>query len=594
MMKLLPLILLCTLLCGCGQTASPDDLTRFPTESVVGTASEPEEFGGSVRTAPLNLQAVQGFRMFEGNVLLFSGDGSTTLILLDPERLKVSGTYPLTFHLDPEDPSLMLHPSGRLSFYDPHQEATLLLDRQLREVSSISSPGGLSGSPILSRDETTLFYCTASHVRALDLASGIRRCVKEMRFPSQTLSGVHMEDSVLACRITDNGRVQTLFLSAEDGQLLHQGTDILSLETWDSGFFALVRAGSYPIPVYGTDPHVPIMYFSETDTAHTYFLPEYMAAITAFPQENRTYLEHRSLTTGRLSHRIMLEPFQELLSAEAIRENMLLLLTVDSRTGQNQLVFWEPEEDASESSACPAVPYRPSDAPDIAGLSRCRKQADALETRYGIRILLWEDAAVSSQWEAEHLVPILQLELKLLEERLSQYPQAVLQETAAHFSSLNLCLLRSSGTDTPTGAYFLDGSDAYIAIPTGSSGENALYHQLFHLMETHIFGRSKAFDQWNTLNPAGFHYDYDYAANARRDSGVYLFEDSRSFVDTFSMSYPKEDRARIMEYAMLPGQDALFRSPAMQRKLTQLCTGIRDAYDLDGKEGAYLWEQYLE
>ena len=113
-------------------------------------------------------------------------------------------------------------------------------------------------------------------------------------------------------------------------------------------------------------------------------------------------------------------------------------------------------------------------------------------------------------------------------------------------------------------------------------------------METHILNESIAFDQWNALNPSGFEYDYDYQANAQRDAGVYLRGENKAFIDTYSMSFPKEDRARIMEYAMLPGNQELFRSEILQKKLLTLCQGIREAYGLKKSEEVFVWEQYLE
>ena len=59
------------------------------------------------------------------------------------------------------------------------------------------------------------------------------------------------------------------------------------------------------------------------------------------------------------------------------------------------------------------------------------------------------------------------------------------------------------------------------------------------------------------------------------------------------MSFPKEDRARVMEYAMLPGNEKLFQAPALQAKLQALCDGIREAYGLEDAEDSFLWEQYL-
>ena len=133
-----------------------------------------------------------------------------------------------------------------------------------------------------------------------------------------------------------------------------------------------------------------------------------------------------------------------------------------------------------------------------------------------------------------------------------------------------------------------------MAIAAGQYAEQALYHELFHAMETHIFNNSIAFDQWETLNPSGFAYAYGYAANEQRDSGIYLQKEYRAFVDAYSMSFPKEDRARIFEYAMLEGMEDLFQFPALQAKLQAVCAGLREAYSLKTHPDPLPWEQYLD
>lgn len=607
MKHLLPLILLCALLCGCGRTFTPEEVTPvLPTESVAGTVTEPEEFGGAVRTVPLNLRKVRGLRVFQGNLLLFSGQGSTTLTLLRGDSLEEIATMALDFSLDQEDPSLRLHPDGTLSFYDSATGETLVLDRTLQVVRRIPAPGALSGSPILSDDGNTLFYCTASHLRAWDLESGIHRCVKEMALEGQILTGVLLESKVLQCQISENGRDRSIFLSAADGQLLRKTTDTVSLVTLGNCYYASVPAGTYRVSVFGQGSEPPTMLIPEDLTGQAFFLPEHNAAVTAacLP-DNRVKLEYYSLSSGSRSFRLTLGFYQLPRAVECLDEDTLAILTYDPELDQEVLTFWDLQSgdlSSAQDRICYTEPYFPSQISDTAGLAQCRQQAQAIGKRCGIRILLGEEAVQSIPREyapeAEHLVPILQRELSLLEHRLSCFPDSVLQETAAHFSCLNLCLVRSlrSGDhpEAPEGTQFLKDSEAYLVIPTGTNGEQALYHQLFHLMEIHIFAESKVFDQWDTLNPAGFRYDYDYTVNALRDSGVYLFQDGRAFVDTYSMSFPKEDRARILEFAMLPDQAHLFRPPAMQRKLKAVCTGIREAYRLDNPSGSLLWEQYLE
>ena len=81
--------------------------------------------------------------------------------------------------------------------------------------------------------------------------------------------------------------------------------------------------------------------------------------------------------------------------------------------------------------------------------------------------------------------------------------------------------------------------------------------------------------------------------NLDRDGSLWLEGENRAFIDTYSMSYPKEDRARIMEYASMEGNDHYFESPMMQRKLEVLCRGIREAFGLEGLQSPLPWERYL-
>ena len=131
-------------------------------------------------------------------------------------------------------------------------------------------------------------------------------------------------------------------------------------------------------------------------------------------------------------------------------------------------------------------------------------------------------------------------------------------------------------------------------IAVGWYAERALYHELYHVMETRLLTDSTAFDRWDALNPKGFTYDLDYTANRSRQAEQYLQPTNRSFVDTYSMSYPKEDRARIMETAMCDGNEELFRSSTMQGKLRCLSQAIREAYGLKKSTETFRWEQYLK
>jgi hypothetical protein len=121
-----------------------------------------------------------------------------------------------------------------------------------------------------------------------------------------------------------------------------------------------------------------------------------------------------------------------------------------------------------------------------------------------------------------------------------------------------------------------------------------VYHELFHVIDTRVMSECSYYDKWGELNPKGFKYDYDYIVNQQRDGSKYLEASTRSFIDTYSMSFPKEDRAKIMEYACGEGNEDYFATATMQQKLKQLCQGIRKAFGLQKSTEVYLWEQYLE
>ena len=142
------------------------------------------------------------------------------------------------------------------------------------------------------------------------------------------------------------------------------------------------------------------------------------------------------------------------------------------------------------------------------------------------------------------------------------------------------------------GVQFFQGGNAYITLALGQYAQRALYHEMYHVMETRLLTDSSAFDRWDALNPADFAYDYDYTANAARQADQYLQPETRSFIDRYSMSFPKEDRARILECAMTEGNAGLFQSPVMREKLACVCRAIREAYGLKGE--SYRWEQYLK
>lgn len=616
----LGLLLICLLLCGCAADNTAPESTPLPSEAqstafpllpagLYDAQSKLEAAtGGAVQVYPLPLSNAFGLCPLGSDLLVFSGtEEGTTITKLSGEELFVQTSIQLSFPLSPEDASFQVHSSG-ISYYNPTNRQTVVLDTSLKEISHIAVPEELVGIPILSADLDTLYYCTTADIRAWNLETGIRRVVKEIAHPSQSITGLHLNDMVLQCSVTDSdGTSRTLLLSTENGRLLYEGKDDLVLNTDGSNYFAMFPTGITHALLFGEGDGKPQALIPADITASCTFLPRQRGAVTASQlSEDEIQLDYYELDSGRRRSSLLLSTQYDPLSITETADGCVSLLIYDTDYGCETLYRWDSSAASclvGDSTDYVDAYYTAAD-PDYHGIVWCQSYAEKIGSKYGIEVLVWEDAMRVQPWdydfEIEYLVPVIRRELELLDQRLSNFPEGFLEATASHFSSLKICLVRqltgsaeSGSLDLATGIQFIDGTDAYIVLAAGESAEKALYHELYHVMETHILGNSIAFDQWSKLNPVGFEYDYDYIANAQRDGSAYLAADTRSFVDTYSMSFPKEDRARIMEYAMAEGSEDLFTASPLQYKLKILCEGIREAYDLEKSPETYLWEQYL-
>ena len=612
------LILLCLLLAGCSgkaeETAAP-----VPTEAVPVSAAPPAgfhdpdnplqaQYNGALRAYPLDIPGVTGMKTMGSDVLIFSDtDVSTVITRLSGEELYIAATVRLGFPLGADDPSLRVTDSA-VSFFDPVNRQTVVLDGSLKEIMHIPAPEDLVGTPLLSDSRDALYYCTETGIYVRNLETGISRIIKEACFASQSVTGLQLNDTVLQCLVSvDEGDDRTLLLSTENGQLLYEGAGDMTMTSRGSSYYLSFPDGCIQAMVFGQEEESPRALTPAELSGQGYFLENFADAVTARAgSDGEIRLDYYDLDTGLRSGSLTIPGANLPVSVEKAADSLVYILTYDMGYGRETVYRWDPDapEFAVSDETVYTGPYYTVIEPDYHGLVWCQSYAKSIGEKYGIEVLLWEDAMAVQPWdydfEIEYLVPVLKRELEWLEQRLANFPESVLKESAAHFSSVKICLVRkitgtaeSGSLDGADGVQFFDGADAYIALAAGETSEKALYHELYHVMETHILGNSIALDQWAKLNPVGFEYDYDYLANAQRDGSEYLQPDTRSFVDTYSMSFPKEDRARILEYAMTEGNEELFAASPLQFKLKTLCQGIREAYGLKKSPESYLWEQYL-
>lgn len=604
---LFPLLIWAALLCGCA-AQNPPSMTEVPTSPAPSDVSTPEE------DTPFFLEVLQddgaviqcscstdvhGMLALENGLLFFSGDETTTLTLADPETFEILAVHKTGFPLRRENSTLQILDSG-LSYFDSAAMETVVLDQTLREIRRIKTPDAMTGMPLLSKDGMTLYYCTASAIRALDLDSGLSRILKEASYPVQGVSGILLEDTVLQVSITEeNGTWQTLFLSTQTGQLMHSAAGNVLPQTGKQNYF--LQDETFSLFVGRTEGD-PMVFHPLHGDVGCWYLPGSNQAVSAGRTENGTILECYDLDTGHRTAELTLDGF---LFPEHLTQTPDEILWFLIPGEENPIILrWDPAASPVQDDSVYTSPRYTRSDPDYEGLAACTLTAQELSEKYGVDILIYRDAVATEPWdyhlEYEHQVPVLRRELERLDTYLGNFPEGFLQTLREKFTGLNICIVRSaegspeSGSpEAVNGIQFLDGFDAYIILASDHDTEYALYHELCHLMETVVLTQSTAFDRWDNLNPEGFQYDNDYTANQSRDGSAWLKPGTEYFIDTYSMSFPKEDRARILEYAMTPGHEALFQSPNLQAKLKQLCTGIREAFGLEQSGECFLWEQYL-
>ena len=605
MNRCLPLLLSLFLLCGCAaQSSSPApadlpvaaNIREEPADGFYDAGNMLEvQTQGALQVYPLQGKQVIGFFSLPDSLLLISDtDCGTELMLLSGDLLLPAASRNLTFSISPED--ISIHTSSKeIRLWNSENRQIMILDFLLQETAILDTPRDMIGKPALSMSQNTLYYCTASAVRAQDLSTGISRVLKEIHNPHQSAVNLLLCDTVLQIQTTDStSQMQYLFLSTQSGQLLQQSQSKWNLSSHDSNFYA--KQGTTLL--YG-DAAGEIQTLHPIYTApDSWLLADAHQAVTAFHSpEDQTVLDCYDLVSGKRTAALSLDQKLQIQQAETAANSIWLLAHGNDGS---VLYQWYTELSPAEDSAQYTDRYYTPQAPDAEGLADCIHYAQSLGEQYGVEILVYKDALSlqppSHVLEYAHSVPALNRELSLLQEQLSRYPGTILQTLSEKLTGITIAFVDSI-TGTPASGntvavdsvLYWEGYHAYIILASNQNMMPSLHRQLYHLIDTVVVTESIAYDQWDKLNPSDFQYSY----GSSTDGSPWLQSGKESFVDIKSMHSPKEDRAGIMAYAMTAGHAALFQSPYLQAKLRQICVGIRDAFGLKEIQAEFLWEQYL-
>ncbi len=594
-MKRLLLLAVClVLLCGC-----QDDAAKTPAPVTTPEATQPQYLPQGNVVSEKGLQSYEIFWNVErlapmGQELLVVGNENGCLSLT-----LISGTQPELLRQRTLEADIKLDAAFRVSdhgvaYYSSSDNCLVVLDTYLQEAARIQLPQDNQGCPVVSEDFSRIYYCTADQVRVLELQTGVSRLLKQHTCQSQSPLALVAEDQLLVCQMMVEDQEQTVFIATEDGRTLGTATACSVFSGGDAGYYLQRMDGQveeYLCGGYNTQ----VYSFSVPREGRSFFyVPDSHSMVAGQATQGYMLLDAYSLENGKSYSWITLGGANRVHSFAA-RENILWFVAENDQGAS--LCRWDTAATAAQAGESYLTQRYTAQSPDRERLAALQGRADALGQTYGVKItMLPEDVAQPEDYTltTEYQPEALEKGLAMLETALPRFPEGFFERIVEDTGNqvLTIAFARDISDHQQSLQYWL-GADAYIAIALEEDMEQLFYHELCHVLDAFIFANSRDLDVWNKLNPEGFEYDYSYDVYMSHGT-EYLEGKGQAFVDNFSRTYPKEDRARVFEYAMMPDKEASFDSEIMQEKLYLLSFSIRDAFNWKRDERAFPWEYYLE
>ncbi len=600
-MKRLLLLALClVLLCGCTQeeplastTTVPQETTPAPTVSGLYLPDVVLDDRGAVRSYRLDEPVLQLVPIGDEVLVATSSEGGRIrLRILTGVNGVVRREKLLEMGASATD-SFLANENG-ICYYNGVEHALVTMDLDLLELGRVQLPEQMVAEPVVSSDMTTVYYCTASEIRALSLETGVSRLLKQQNCQWQRLVGLAQKDELLISYMNVDGLDQTSFISTRDGRTLGSDSSLESFQGGDTYYFLQRRDGTVTEYLCGSYTGEIQAFSLPKENRYFQFCGAIESVVAVQVWQSAVVLESYHLETGMLTSKITMMGVDSVYSIRAGRSGVWFV----AGQGQNaSLCYWDLAASAQAGgTSCVTTRYT-AQAPDAQGLARCQQMADALSQRFGVKITIMPSQVRQPEdykLTPEHQVEALEQGLVTLEKAMSRFPEDFFRRIAQDTTSqvLEISLVRDISGNQGGLQYWLQ-ADALIALKLGASVEQNFYHEVCHVLDSFIYANTRDMDVWDKCNPKGFQYDNSYELY-KSHGNEYLQGEDRAFIDAYSRTYPKEDRARILEYALMAGNEDCFASKTMQKKLHLLCFSIRSAFEWKKDTRSFPWEQYLE
>ena len=594
MKRLLLILLLVLLLTGCGpktevfpQATEPTEEVTEPVSLYIANSSVEQQTSGAVRVYVPETGEYIGMTTMAGKVVLVSDLSELTLVDAETGELGASVKVGETISCDETD---FTASDEGISYYRDDGRELVFLNTALKQEAKVEIPEGISGHPCVSHANQEIYYCKDKEVRALHLQTGISRMVKSQVCQSIELVASHLDGTMLACRVVDeNGNMRMIYIDSATGQTLDAVNQLSDIQTQGSAYLVSRREGIIQQKIFGTLDGDAQVYTADVPLTAAFQLG---GGYRWYMDDGALTLDFYDFKTGTHSAHTRMIGMGEPISVAADSKYIWIL----AKEGKTPMLYrWDVSLSPIDDTKNYIEPLYTRGAPDTKGLQQCAQRATQMYEQYGIHFHVGKDAlTVDGGYELidEYLVPALNQMLDRIEVLLAKFPAEFLKESLAK-GEMHISLVRTLAGKQEM-VQFYENGDAYVVLQVSDRIEENFLHGVGYIIDSHVLGNSRDYDEWKKLNPDDFDYDYNYYVYNSHTESEYLTDENRYFVDTYAMTYPHEDRCRLFVYAMMDENADLFESETMQAKLKRMCQGIREAYKYERDGNTYHWEQYLD
>lgn len=574
-------------------------------------------------------------------------DTKTYLYAINPLQMEVLAQTKLPEGMYYEN-AITVSDSGEIIIYNCGNEEIYFLNDRLEEDKTLVIDDAQADKLVFSEDLIYGYYMDSvtGNVWRIDMNDGNKTCLFEDipmdEYGYGSVCGL-LGDEWLAFNYYDFTKEETTYevRNIETGEIVYQSPDALYDMQGESAHYILRHHedGMDEI-ICGNDSDSPnvlmLRNYKEYENIHVDWQNQVALSSTMVRDvENKQFkvsFEQYCLDTGVLQHASdYYIPYMQdgvasdenMLSAEggylSIGDMICLgdtgYILISAFGEKSYLYVWDLQEKDSQTGdeASYFRNWQNPEEPDVEALEEIRVHADEIGAKYDVEIYFGDEVKDCYKdiydYEVTNNAIRIEQALNVLDEELALYPDGMLAQLDDDYGSRlkiylagKIVAADETALTTSVGIQNTVEDNTFMVLDILSiyDYEKTIHHELFHAIECHLNNEGYYFDYdaWMALNPDDFDYDYDYVENESNSDWTYVAGDSEFggyFIDVYSKSFPHEDRARIMEYAVMEPQlqTGYFESEPLRDKLQYICDKIRDGFDTTDWPEQTIWEQCL-